>query len=148
MLKMEKMQPLLALCENHWKAEHILGQMLLQEKGPDFEADDDDDVSHVSTSVVSTSVGKPSASETVGVPTAATSQTSAINKRRRGHSSSSSKPKKKPAVNVALQHVKDTMFAPVTAPTLIRKKWLDYMARRSLGSSGSPVDKSPVILYR
>ncbi|KAL6298234.1 hypothetical protein BKA93DRAFT_932207 [Sparassis latifolia] len=97
MLKMEKMQPLLALY---------------------FEADDDDDVSHVSTSIVSTSVGKPSASETVGVSTAATSQTSAVNKRRRGHSSSSSKPKKKPAANVALQHAKDTTFAPVTAPTL------------------------------
>ncbi|KAL6306926.1 hypothetical protein BKA93DRAFT_816166 [Sparassis latifolia] len=55
MLKMEKQQPLLALCSDHWKAEYIIGPMLLQQHKPDSELDnDDDDVSHISTSTTNT----------------------------------------------------------------------------------------------
>ncbi|KAL6302226.1 hypothetical protein BKA93DRAFT_737373, partial [Sparassis latifolia] len=66
MLKMEKQQPLLALCSDHWKAEYIIGPMLLQQHKPDSELDNDnDDISHVSTSATNTR-----ASEHAQVPSA------------------------------------------------------------------------------
>ena len=38
--KMESLQSLLALCASHWKAEHILGNMLLVKVAADSEDDD------------------------------------------------------------------------------------------------------------
>ncbi|KAL6304550.1 hypothetical protein BKA93DRAFT_825718 [Sparassis latifolia] len=114
MLKMEKQQPLLALCSDHWKAEYIIGPMLLQQHKPDSELDnDDDDVSHVSTSATNTH-----ASERGEISASMASQVSVANKRRRVHSTSSSKPKKKPVAGVVSQHAEGRTSGPVATPAL------------------------------
>ncbi|GBE78330.1 hypothetical protein SCP_0112150 [Sparassis crispa] len=114
MLKMEKQQLLLALCSDHWKAEYIIGPMLLQQHKPDSELDnDDDDVSHVSTSATNTH-----ASERGEISASMASQVSVANKRRRVHSTSSSKPKKKPVAGVVSQHAEGRTSGPVATPAL------------------------------
>ncbi|GBE83672.1 hypothetical protein SCP_0507270 [Sparassis crispa] len=114
MLKMEKQQPLLALCSDHWKAEYIIGPMLLQQHKPDSELDnDDDDVSHISTSATNTH-----ASEHGEISASMASQVSVANKRRRVHSTSSSKPKKKPVAGVVSQHAEGRTSGPVATPAL------------------------------
>jgi hypothetical protein len=38
-LKLEQEQPLLALCADHWKAEHVLGAILLEDEGDNENTD-------------------------------------------------------------------------------------------------------------
>ncbi|GBE88094.1 hypothetical protein SCP_1203230 [Sparassis crispa] len=114
MLKMKKQQPLLALCSDHWKAEYIIGPMLLQQHKPDSELDnDDDDISHISTSATNTR-----ASERSEISASMASQVSVANKRCRVHSTSSSKPKKKPVASVVSQHAEGRTSGPVATPAL------------------------------
>jgi hypothetical protein len=40
-LKLEQEQPLLALCADHWKAEHVLGAILLEASKAGDEGDDE-----------------------------------------------------------------------------------------------------------